>query len=155
MRYSVTIKENIVDFKISNDIVETDQGNNTIDLNIAKQKVSYILSHIFYHIKNTYRSTIAYKNTLFDLGDLYISNMDFKLAEMTLNNIASVVWLDYYNNQQILTLQELTDLIQLSKAEMSIRGTALYNQKWNNESNLNNSQTLEELLSKKYFFEVS
>ncbi|WP_061236928.1 hypothetical protein [Leptospira interrogans] len=96
-------------------------------------------SQTFYSKINSYRSTVNYRNTLWDSGKTYLENIQKILTLYNKQRISSIPeWRDTNDQFHSLNVEELSELSDLIELDLFNAGRILYSKKWEMEEKIRN-----------------
>lgn len=88
-------------------------------------------SQTFYSKLDSYRSKVVYRNTLWDSGKTYLENIQKTLTLYNKQRIISIPeWRDANDQFHSLSVEELSELLDLIELDLFNAGRILYTKKW-------------------------
>ncbi|UOG49609.1 hypothetical protein [Leptospira noguchii] len=96
-------------------------------------------SQTFYSKLGSYRSTVIYRNVVWDSGKTYLENIQKTLTIYNKQRIDSIPeWRDTNNQFHSLNVEELSELSDLIELDLFNAGKFLYSKKWEMEEKIQN-----------------
>lgn len=94
-------------------------------------------SQTFYSKLDSYRSKVGYRNTLWDSGKTYLENIQKTLTLYNKQWIISIPeWRDANDQFHSLSVEELSELLDLIELDLFNAGRILYTKKWEMEEKI-------------------